>query len=238
MSEAVPTHLDLFSGIGGFSLAAEAAGFRTIGFAETDRYASAILRKHWPHVPNYGDVRTVPTLRCYILTGGFPCQPFSKAGKRRGSSDYRYLWPSMLDAIRRCRPAWVLGENVPGLIGMELERCLADLESISFRPITFAIPACAAGAWHIRERVWIAAYNASSHVEMPKVETPTWADVEPRRFTRALPPPWSPFRPEDIARMDGGVHGVPYFTHRAHCIGNAIVPQVAKVILKNIRQLI
>lgn len=141
-----PLHLDLFSGIGGFALAAQWAGFQTIGFSEIEPYASQVLKKHWPDVPNHGDVRTVPAVRCDIITGGFPCQPFSVAGKRGGAEDDRFLWPSMLDVIDQCKPAWVVGENVPGLIGMELERCLADLEGIGFRVQPLVIPACSVGA--------------------------------------------------------------------------------------------
>lgn len=158
-----PTHLDLFSGIGGFSLAFESAGFETIGFSEVDPYASAVLKKHWPNVINYGDVRTIPTEslvgRVDVITGGFPCQPFSVAGKRRGKDDHRHLWPAMLRVIDAIRPAWVCGENVPGIIGMALESVLSDLEASGYQCATFIVPACAVGAPHIRDRVWIVAHT-------------------------------------------------------------------------------
>jgi DNA (cytosine-5)-methyltransferase 1 len=160
MSNEKPTHLDLFSGIGGFSLAFEAEGFQTIGFSEIDPYASAVLKKHWPEVRNYGDVRNVPRVRCAVLTGGFPCQPFSLAGKRRGKADDRFLWPAMLDVIKRCRPAFVLGENVPGIIGMELDRVLFDMEANSYTCQTLSVPACAVDAKHRRNRVWIVAHTS------------------------------------------------------------------------------
>ena len=156
------THLDLFSGIGGFALAAQAAGFETIGFAEIDNYASAILKRHWPNVRNYGDVRTVPAIRCDLITGGFPCQPFSVAGKQRGTSDDRYLWPAMLDVIKKCKPAWVLGENVAGLVNMELDRCFSDLENLGYEVQPLIIPACATDARHRRDRVWIIGYAKHS----------------------------------------------------------------------------
>jgi len=159
------THLDLFSGIGGFALAAQWAGFETIGFSEIDPYASQILKKHWPTIPNHGDIHTVPVVRCDLITGGFPCQPFSLAGKRRGKADDRHLWPAMRDVIGRCKPTWVLGENVPGIIGMELDQMLADLESFGYRVQSFIVPACAVDAPHRRDRVWIVAHTSSNRSE-------------------------------------------------------------------------
>lgn len=162
MQNEQPTHLDLFSGLGGFSLAFESAGFKTIGFSEVDPYASAILKKHWPEVPNFGDVRTIPTEslvgRVDVITGGFPCQPFSVAGKRRGKDDERHLWPAMLRVIDAIRPDWVCGENVPGIVGMVLADILSDLEATGYQCAPFIIPACAVGAPHIRDRIWIIAH--------------------------------------------------------------------------------
>ncbi len=156
------THLDLFSGIGGFSLALESEGFNTIGFSEIDPYASCVLKKHWPTVTNYGDVRNIPALGCDIVTGGFPCQPFSVAGKRRGSEDDRHLWPEVLRVIERCRPRYFIGENVPGIISMELDGVLSDLENQGYTARTFVIPACAVDAKHKRDRVWIVAHTGST----------------------------------------------------------------------------
>ncbi|MDE2104209.1 MAG: DNA (cytosine-5-)-methyltransferase [Patescibacteria group bacterium] len=152
-------HLDLFSGIGGFALAAQAAGFETIGFAEIDNYASAILKRHWPNIPNYGDIRNIRGVPCDLITGGFPCQPFSHAGKRKGASDDRALWPEMCRVIADSRPAWVLGENVAGIINMELDRVLSDLEAIGYAAWPLVIPACALDAPHRRDRVWILAHR-------------------------------------------------------------------------------
>lgn len=165
-----PTHLDLFSGIAGFALAAGWAGFRTIAFSEIDPYATAVLKKHWPDVPNLGDIRrssTWPNLgNVSLLTGGFPCQPFSCAGKQRGKDDDRHLWPAMRDVIKRVRPAWVCGENVPGIIGMELNQVLIDLEGLGYRVQPLVVPACAVDAQHRRDRVWIVAH-AGSHSDSP-----------------------------------------------------------------------
>ena len=157
------THIDLFSGIGGFALAARNAGFRTVAFSELDPYASAVLRKHWPDVPNLGDIKTAdfgPCAGATLLTGGFPCQPFSCAGKQRGKEDDRFLWPAMLAAIATVKPAWIVGENVTGIIRMELDRVLADLEAQGYAALPIVIPACAVDAKHRRDRVWIVA-NAS-----------------------------------------------------------------------------
>jgi len=153
-------HLDLFSGIGGFALAANAAGYKTIGFSEIEPYACKILKRHWPDVPNYGDIRNVRGIRCELLTGGFPCQPFSLAGKQRGAKDDRHLWPEMCRVIAEARPSWVLGENVPGIIGMELDNVLADLEHLGYACWPIVVPACAVDARHRRDRVWIVAYAA------------------------------------------------------------------------------
>ena len=153
-----PTHLDLFSGIGGFALAAGWAGFRTIGFCEIEPYCQAILKKHWPQVPIHPDIRKLRGGgggNLALLTGGFPCQPFSVAGKRRGKEDHRHLWQEMLRVIKEARPAWVLGENVVGIVNMELDQVCSDLEAEGYAVWPLVIPACAVDAPHRRDRVWI-----------------------------------------------------------------------------------
>lgn len=153
------TQLDLFSGIGGFALACRWAGVETIGFAEIDDYASRVLAKNFPGVTNYGDVRNVPDgLSAWLVTGGFPCQPFSVAGKRGGTADDRYLWPEMAGVIERVRPTWVLAENVFGIVRMELDTVLSDLEHIHYTAWPLVVPACGVDAPHRRERVWIVAH--------------------------------------------------------------------------------
>ncbi len=199
-----PTHLDLFSGIGGFALAAQWAGFRTIGFCEIDKYCRKVLAKNFLADPEYdGGTQTKVTGEDHkaqqgsstgtklcgdesarvsgswesgfrgkifgnifdlngadfsgvsLITGGFPCQPFSVAGKRGGAADDRAIWPEMFRVISEARPAWVLGENVPGIIPMELDNVLSDLEGIGYATRAFVIPACAVDARHRRDRVWI-----------------------------------------------------------------------------------
>ena len=149
--------LDLFSGIGGFSLGLErTGGFETVAFCEYDKKARLVLNKHWPDVPIYEDVRTLEHDGSIdVISGGFPCQPFSVAGKQKGKEDDRHLWPAMFKLIQKHRPTWVIGENVAGLIALGLDSVLTDLESENYRTRTFVIPACSVNAKHRRDRLWI-----------------------------------------------------------------------------------
>jgi len=156
------THLDLFSGIGGFALAARWNGYRTLGFCDNEPYAQAVLKKHWPEVPCHKDIREVRGelyAGVTLLTGGFPCQPFSVAGKQRGKDDNRYLWPEMLRVIQEARPAWIIGENVAGIVNLALDQVCADLEGQGYEVEPIIVPACAVDAPHRRDRVWIVAHS-------------------------------------------------------------------------------
>lgn len=162
------THLSLFSGIGGLDLAAERTGFRTVGQCEWADYPHAVLTKHWPDVPKWRDIRTLTGRSFYertglrtvdVVSGGFPCQPFSVAGKRRGADDDRYLWPEMLRVIEEIRPTWVVGENVAGIVSMALDTVLSDLEALGYACQAFVIPACAVDAPHRRDRCAIVGYT-------------------------------------------------------------------------------
>jgi len=158
-------HIDLFSGIGGFSLAARWAGFETVQFVEIDPFCRKVLNKNFPGVPIHDDIKTYKhsgASRPFLLTGGFPCQPFSCAGKRRGAEDDRALWPEMLRVISEARPTWVIGENVGGFISMGLDDCISDLEAEGYTVQPFVIPACAVNAPHRRDRVWIVALTPST----------------------------------------------------------------------------
>jgi len=161
--EQILSHLDLCSGIGGFTLAAGWAGFETIGFSEIDPYCVKVLERHWPHIPNYGDLRRADFAgfrgRVDVLSAGVPCQPASLAGKRRGSRDDRWLWPSVLDVTERVRPAWCLFENPVGILTLdEFGGILLRLESLGYALRAFSVPANAVGAKHRRERVFIVAH--------------------------------------------------------------------------------
>jgi DNA (cytosine-5)-methyltransferase 1 len=156
------THIDLFSGIGGFALAAERAGFKTEVFCENDQYCRRLLKLRFPGVPIIKEIREFDGTKwrgATVLTGGFPCQPFSQAGKRRGQADDRYLWPEMFAVIKDARPRWVIGENVVGIYRMALDQVLTDLEGEGYTARTFIIPAAGINAPHKRARVWIIAHS-------------------------------------------------------------------------------
>ena len=161
--------LDLFSGIGGFSLGMEATKqIKTIGFVEKDKFCQKVLRKNFKNVPIDEEIRNVKGSKytADIISGGFPCQPFSVAGKRRGTEDDRYLWDQTIRVISECKPRWFIGENVEGIIniqeGMVLQQVQTDLEKEGFEVQCLIIPASGIGAWHQRKRVWIIGCNVSN----------------------------------------------------------------------------
>lgn len=164
----------LFSGIGGLDLGLERAGWTIKWQVEVDEWCRKVLTKHWPDVPRYGDIRELKGDELEpvdLICGGFPCQPFSVAGKRRGAADDRYLWPEMFRIIKALRPAWVLGENVANIVNMALDTVLSDLESEGYEAATFVIPACAVGAPHRRDRVWIVAYSHGKQADKQLLES-------------------------------------------------------------------
>ena len=151
--------LDLFSGIGGFSLAAKWAGYTTVAFCEIDPYCQKVLKKNFPEIPIFSDIKKLKRSDINgsidIITGGFPCQPFSVAGRKKGTEDDRDLWPQMFRVIKEFKPTWVIGENVAHFVNMAFQRTKIDLESEGYEVQPFIIPACSLGAPHRRDRVWI-----------------------------------------------------------------------------------
>ncbi len=160
--------LDLFSGIGGFSLGLEWAGMSTVAMCEKDPYCRKILAKHWPDLTIHEDIRNLDGKEYRnsidLVAGGFPCQPFSVAGKRKGSDDDRHLWPEMLRVIKEAKPRWVIGENVFGFINMALDDVQADLEREHYEVRKFVLPAVAVDAKHRRDRIFLVAYSNSPAV--------------------------------------------------------------------------
>ena len=197
-------HLDLFSGIGGFSLGLEATGgFETVAFCDIEEYPRKVLQKHWPYVKQYKDIKELNYDRLKseglvpidIITGGYPCQPFSVAGRKKGEQDPRHLWPEYFRLVQELRPTWVIGENVGGHIKLGLDTVLKDLESEGYTSRTFNISAASVGANHKRERVWIVAhserndnFNKEQRVNGEEKEIPRERrenDSPPRESSRA-----------------------------------------------------
>ena len=163
-------HGSLFSGIGGFDLAAEWMGWENVFHCEWNEFGQRVLKHHFPKALSYADITetdfNVHRGRISVLSGGFPCQPYSSAGKRLGKEDERHLWPEMLRAIREIQPRWVVGENVLGLTnwngGLVFEEVCADLEAEGYEVQPFILPAASVNAPHVRQRVWFCAHSTNS----------------------------------------------------------------------------
>lgn len=163
------THGSLFSGIGGFDLASEWMGWENIFHCEWNDFGKRILKYYWPNAISYDDITktdfSIHRGKIDILTGGFPCQPYSVAGKRKGKEDERHLWPEMLRAIREIEPKYIVGENVYGLTnwngGLVFEEVQTDLENAGYEVQAYILPACSVNAPHRRDRVWFVAYSCN-----------------------------------------------------------------------------
>lgn len=181
--------LELFAGIGGIALAEQMAGIEVAGLCEYADYPRMILKKHWPDVPLFKDVTKLDREELTnagispdsidIVSGGFPCQPFSIAGKRKGTEDDRDLWPEMFRIIKQIWPTWVVGENVANFANMELDRTLSDLEDLGYQTRAFVLPACSVGAPHQRLRTFIVA-----HSNRERQLQSQGTDQDQRRWTR------------------------------------------------------
>ncbi len=250
--------LDLFSGIGGFSLGLErTGGFETVAVCEIEPFPRQVLAKHWPGIPIFNDVRELrgeDVRPVDVICGGYPCQPFSTAGKRAGAEDDRHLWPEFSRLVAELRPAWVIGENVAGHISMGLDDVLSDLEGQGYACRTFVIPACAVGAPHRRDRCWIVAHAVRGRarqdgrsdkrrtrtVQSGSGEVQPWLDIGgggevlahasrqlPHRGGRARDG-WAELADgcQWLPEPDVGrvAHGVPQRVDRLKALGNAVVP--------------
>lgn len=235
--------LSLFAGIGGIELGLERAGMTTVGQVEIDPYCRSVLARHWPEVPRHDDVRTTADWWAResrpgvdVVCGGFPCQPFSLAGKQLGINDERWMWPDTAAVVRTVRPRYVLLENVSALVrdGRAFGAVLGDLHALGFDAEWATLRASDFGAPHGRERVYVLAHAA---------RVDGWAHdlVEPSRVrespiaTRGLSGLGLPARRraaeawlEREPRVDRLAHGIPAQSHRLRCAGNAVVPAVAE----------
>lgn len=275
-------HLDLFSGIGGFALAArEVWGekYENIGFCDNDYFCQQVLKKNFPQATVFTDIRTLTNPygsghkggeaeagrdRGYadLVTGGFPCQPFSIAGKRQGTADERHLWPEMLRVIQEFQPAWVIGENVGGLItwsnGLVLEQVCTDLEAAGFEVQPLVIPAVSVNAPHRRDRVWIIGQKDTANTRrerrqkglgenlrskgqgasQPEYDYPDWGrDWQEVAFATCLPRVDDGL-PRRVVRFPDGntITKAKWRQEAIKAYGNAIVPQVAMQIMKTIKE--
>ena len=256
------THLSLFSGIGGLDLAAEWAGFTTVGQCEFADYPTKVLEKHWPDVPRWRDIRTLTKESYYertglrtvdVISGGFPCQPFSVAGKQKGKGDDRYLWPEMLRVIQELRPHCVVGENVPGIIKIAAGQVVKDLEHCGYNVVVFNFEAAAVGAWHRRSRVFFVAVTGSEGLQGCEQYATSYAAAAAqkqapyratcqcsktlyhtmcgrqqgehrRRESQKLAHGDQWAAEPDVGRV---ANGIPNRVDRLKCLGNAVVPQQA-----------
>jgi DNA (cytosine-5)-methyltransferase 1 len=244
--------LDLFSGIGGFSLGLErTGGFQTVAFCEIDPFCRRVLAKHWPGVPIHEDVRKLrgkDVGPVDVVCGGFPCQPFSSAGKRGGTSDDRWLWPEMRRLVQELRPTWVIGENVTHIDRVGLEVILSDLAADSYETAPpFEIPACAVDLEHIRFRTWLVGYSDRHgksalpiNDEVARLSTND-ADAERGRLSlgwdvagvgrrREQVSGHAGCLPQDSPGRVGANDVVPYRMDRLRALGNAVVPQIPELI--------
>jgi len=264
-------HVDLFSGIGGFALASECVWPQMKHvFCENDAFCQTILRKHWPDAPIYGDIKSFTNAKCTgqlqsegtkqdkwqwpvngvdLITGGFPCQPFSIAGERRGVDDARHLWPEMRRVIQEFAPRYVVAENVRGILsihgGLVFEQVCLDLEALGYEVQPIIIPACAVNAPHRRDRVWFIAHSKSVRRKQGDskrrgLREGESTEKERNRLTNGNI--WEESWPQVATRLcrldDGLPEGVArpkgWRNAALKAYGNAIVPQVAEQIFRTI----
>ena len=226
--------LDLFAGIGGFTLGLERAGFETAAFCEIDPYAQKVLAKHWPGVPIYDDVRTITAERLAsdgigvdVITGGFPCQDISTAGKQAGIQDGTRsgLWSECARLLGELRPRYAIFENVTNLLNGErgawFKRVLWDISKVGYDAEWHCIPASELGAHHHRDRIWIVAYPNSAQCQRGRLPF----EISQEHSQPVISSWW-----ETEPNVDRVADGVPARSHRLKCLGNAVVPQIPELI--------
>ena len=235
IGDVVMTFGSLFAGIGGFDLGFEQAGMVCKWQGDIDDYCNRIRQKHWPDVPQFGDIRECGAHNLEavdVICGGFPCQPFSVAGKQRGEADDRHLWPEMLRVISELKPTWVVGENVPNFLNMGLDQAIADLEKEGYQSQPFIIPACAVNADQERKRVFIVAYCEESSTFSKLEQSRIWSTPKQPRgcFSTKVRNEKRKWGNEPKSRMVRVADGIPNRVDRLKCLGNAVVPAVAQFI--------
>ena len=248
------SHFSLFTGIGGIDLAAEWAGFETVGMCEIDEYCRKVLDRHWPDVPKWRDIRgvTAESVResgiksVDLVSGGFPCQPHSVIGKRCAEKDERHLWPEMVRVIRELRPTWVVGENVNGILSTIHADVCSDIEEEGYKVRTFCVPAIAVGAHHQRYRVFVVCFSEGqsglqAHPKPLSFGSKRQAWENPCRINRGSTPgvDWSVYKPGVFGMAYGLSSKMDRATHnqRHKALGNAVVPQQVYPILKAIAEI-
>ena len=234
----------LFSGIGGLDLGLERAGMQVIWQSEIDPYACRVLKKHWPEVVNHGDIKEIQwgnIVQPDIICGGYPCQPFSNAGHRKGSDDPRHLWPWVLTAISELRPRYAILENVRGHLSMGGLAVVGDLAAIGYDAEWRIVSAASVGANHRRDRIFIVAYpNRQNESDGTEYELGMVANTNRTGLQRPIRTVFT--WPSDGFAYGGGqwwktepdvdrvANGIPARVDRLRGLGNAVVPQVAEVI--------
>lgn len=230
--------LDLFSGIGGFSLGLERAGMRTVAFCEIDPFCRRVLAKHWPGVPVYDDVRKLsgPDLGAAgisvdVICGGFPCQDLSVAGARLGLNGERSgLWSEIARLVGELRPRYLIVENVANLLNLGFGRVLGDLAALGYDAEWECIPASYVGAWHRRDRVWVVAYPNQDGGFKGRTQEPLLRQSDLSEQSPRVAEGWPGRSNLPTPRLCRATDGIPDRVDRIAALGNTLVPQIPEII--------
>jgi DNA (cytosine-5)-methyltransferase 1 len=246
-------HMGLYSRafVGGFDLASQWMGWDNVFHCELNEFGQKILKYYWPNAISYGDITktdfTIHRGTIDILTGGFPCQPYSLAGKRKGKEDERHLWPEMLRAIREIQPSWIVGENVPGIInwsgGLVFHEVQTDLEAEGYEVFPVVLPACSTNSPHRRDRMWLIAHTngvrwetirtENDNIKKCNIQNNKWSSVYMGSCFTLFDEKREGLYESGICGTDDGISKR---VDRLKALGNAIVPQIALQIFKAIEE--